>query len=137
MGPHLFNETEEFTMLVTLTFVKRMNIGGVLYRKNRVYEVDEDWGISLCAITERDLPCFRMANESDVDKATAVIDLSSGAEGNEAEDERTEAEIAAEVQSKAPKGGNVIDKSAATAKKKTGVVIKKLSAESQKDQEQV
>jgi len=45
-------------MLVRLTFVKRFLKDNFLYRKGRVYNVDEAMGLALCGLTDKDLPMF-------------------------------------------------------------------------------
>lgn len=45
-------------MLVRLTFVKRFLKDNFLYRKGRIYNVDETMGMNLCGLMSKDLPMF-------------------------------------------------------------------------------
>jgi len=45
-------------MLVRLTFVKRFLKDNFLYRKGRIYNVDETMGMNLCGLMDKDLPMF-------------------------------------------------------------------------------
>jgi len=47
-------------MLVKLTFVKRFLKDNFLYRTGRIYNVDESMGLSLCGLTQKDLPMFQI-----------------------------------------------------------------------------
>lgn len=45
-------------MLVRLTFVKRFLKDNFLYRKGRIYNVDESMGMTLCGLMDKDMPMF-------------------------------------------------------------------------------
>lgn len=47
-------------MLVKLTFVKRFLKDNFLYRKGRIYNVDESMGLRLCGLMNKDMPMFQI-----------------------------------------------------------------------------
>lgn len=94
-------------MLVRLTFVKRFGKDGFLYRKERVYSVDEDRAIELTQIMVNDMPIFKLVKEDDLTEADTVIYLT------EEEDEPVA------VQKPKPAKKTVVKKKAAIKKKTT------------------
>ncbi len=59
-------------MLVRLTFVKRFLKDNFLYRKGRIYNVEEPMGMTLCGLMDKDLPMFTIVSPENVGDAPVV-----------------------------------------------------------------
>ncbi len=53
-------------MLVRLTFVKRFLKDNFLYRKGRIYNVDEAMGLRLCGKMDKDMPMFTIVDPDNI-----------------------------------------------------------------------
>lgn len=59
-------------MLVRLTFVKRFLKDNFLYRKGRIYNVEEEMGLRLCGLMDRDMPMFSIIAPDNVGDSPVV-----------------------------------------------------------------
>lgn len=63
-------------MLLRLAVCKRFTANSFLFRKERVYRVDEDYAAQLLEYTVNDMPVFRIILEDQLTEKDVVIDLS-------------------------------------------------------------